>query len=85
MLLVHGRRGTSGADAQANWWLVPTGGGPVQTTNAYEVFRAAGLEVEDVTAQPYPGVWTRNGVLFSATRNQDVRAVWRASIDAASP
>ena len=84
MLLVHGRRGTSGADAQANWWLVPTGGGPVQTTNAYEVFRAAGLEVEDVTAQPYPGVWSRNGVLFSATRNQDVRAVWRASIDAAS-
>jgi len=84
MLLVHGRRGTAGADAQANWWLVAARGGPVQATNAYEVFRAAGLEVEGVDYQPYPAVWTVNGVMFSATRNQDVRAVWRVWLDAAS-
>jgi serine/threonine protein kinase len=84
ILLVHGRRGTTGADAQANWWIVPVNGGPSRPTNAYDVFRAAGLEVDDVDLQPYPTSWTADGVLFSATRNDDVRGVWRSSLDVAS-
>ena len=82
MLLVHGRRGTSRADAQANWWVVPASGGPVQATDAYEVFRAAGIDIDDVSGQPSPGAWTPDGVLFSATRHHDVRAVLRASLRA---
>ena len=84
MLLVHGRRGTSGAEAEADWWLAPARGGPVRATNAYEVFRAAGLEVNDAAAQPYPAAWTRDGVLLSATRNHDVRAIHRVSLDTAT-
>ena len=79
MLLVYGRRSTTGGDTQANWWLAPVAGGPSRATNAYDVFRNAGLAIED----PYPAAWTANDVLFSATRN-DVRAIWRASLDTAS-
>jgi hypothetical protein len=58
-------------------------GGPSRATNAYDVFRESGLAVEDPNPQPYPAAWTANDILFAATRN-DVRAVWRASLDAAS-
>ena len=84
MLLVYGRRGTSDAEAQPNWWVVPVGGGSVRATDAYQVFRAAGLDIDDVSGQPAPGAWTPDGVLFSATRHHDVRAVWRVSLDAAT-
>jgi Tol biopolymer transport system component len=84
MLLVFGRRGTSGADAQENWWIVPARGGSVRATDAYEVFRAAGLDVEDVSGQPTPGAWTPSGVLFSATRNHGVRAVLKVTLNAAT-
>lgn len=84
MLLVHGRRGTSGADARTTWWVVPARGGAARATDAYEVFRAAGLDVDDVSGQPSPGAWTPDGVLFSATGHHDVRAVWRVSLDAAT-
>ena len=83
MLLVYGRRSTAGGDTQANWWIAPVSGGPSRATNAYSVFRDAGLAVEDPNPQPYPAAWLANDVLFSATHN-DVRAVWRASIDTAS-
>ena len=83
-LLVHARRHTSGPDTAPNWWIVPVRGGPPRMTNAYEVFRAAGIDIDDVDSQPYPQQWTPDGVLFSATTDQEVRAVWSVGLDAAT-
>ena len=84
-LLVFARRTFEGADTGTDWWSVPIDGRPAVATGAFEVFRSNQIEVDVTDIQPFPGVWTRDGVVFTAQRvGADNRSVWRLAIDESS-
>ena len=83
-MLVFGRKATSGAEAEADWWWVPRDGREATRSGAYERMRAVGILTPPPGGSdfPYPASWTKWGVLFAATTGSgDARNIWTLPVD----
>jgi len=81
-LLVFARTAIAGAGTNPDWWWVPLDGEAPVKTGAYDRFETAGIEVSITDAQPYPGDWTSNGVLFAArVKDSETDRIWRIQVD----
>lgn len=69
--------------SRTDWWIAPLDGGAAIKTGAADIFRSAKLVVpDDVSFNPPPDEWTRDGgeVIFSAVSG-DSRNLWKVAIN----
>jgi serine/threonine protein kinase len=84
-LLVFGRRTIEGPNTVTDWWWVPVDGRPAVATGAYAAFASSRIEIDVTDVQPFPGAWTREGVVFTGQRaGADNRGLWRIAHDEGS-
>ncbi len=81
LLLGEKELSATGID-NADWWVVPVGGGTPVKTGAFESFRRQGLKLRPMETRdpmPFPREWTEAGILFSASSGDSID-LWRVAI-----